>query len=247
MSLAFRPFVYGLVDPAEPGHVRYVGMTTVKASRPYAHMQEARSFSSVSHKIHWIRKVQHEGREPSVLILEQLPERTSVDLVGFVEKCYIKSLRAIGHRLTNIMEGGGNGPHALETKAKISETLMGHQVSEGTRKRSGERIRQYYSKIENRIQRSQSARAAHTETTRLAVSRAQTGRVPDPEMLARRNASIKKAWIKRRAEGKGTHTQATRVLLSAKTSASMTPERREQQRIKAISAWAKKKNHVNDK
>ena len=36
----FRPFVYGLVDPLEPKHVRYVGMSGVRAERPSCHAKE---------------------------------------------------------------------------------------------------------------------------------------------------------------------------------------------------------------
>lgn len=242
MNTEFAPFVYGLVDPQDMGHVRYVGMTTASDQRPYSHMREARNASAASsHKTHWIRKVQREGREPSVIILEQLSVGCSTDLAGFVEKCYIKSLREIGHRLTNIMEGGGNGPHAQETKAKTSATLMGHAVTKESRRKTAEGLRRYYESPESHEKRSEAAKAAHTEETRAAVRRAQTGRVPEPEMLARRNASIKNAWAARKANGGGSHTEETKAFLSAQTSASMTPERRERQRQAALAAWARKK------
>ena len=100
------PFVYGLVDPADVSHVRYVGMAT-GASRPYAHAKEARSPKTrPSHKINWIRLIQSEGREPSVLVLEELPEGASRSFVGQIETMYIDSLKRIGHRLTNITSGG---------------------------------------------------------------------------------------------------------------------------------------------
>lgn len=116
------PFVCGLVDPEYPKHVRYVGMAPVKASRPYKHAREARNSLATTHKFNWIRKVQSEGREPAVLVLESLAQGAPIELLGFIEKCYIKSLRAIGHNLTNASEGGRgrSGPLSLEARANMA-------------------------------------------------------------------------------------------------------------------------------
>jgi hypothetical protein len=118
-----QPFVYGLFDPAEAGHVRYVGMAPSNPSRPYQHAKRARKdLADDSHLMRWIRKIQAEGREPSVMILEQLREETGRAFLGFVESCYIKSLREIGHRLTNENDGGwggSNGPHTPESRVAM--------------------------------------------------------------------------------------------------------------------------------
>lgn len=87
----FQPFVYGLVDPAEVGHIRYVGMATANKYRPLGHLQEARRASSpLTYKVNWIRLLLAEGRKPAVLVLEELPTGTSTEFVGFIESCYIK-------------------------------------------------------------------------------------------------------------------------------------------------------------
>jgi hypothetical protein len=39
----FRPFIYGLVDPLEPAHVRYVGMA-LQWKRPFAHAKRASKY-----------------------------------------------------------------------------------------------------------------------------------------------------------------------------------------------------------
>lgn len=120
---SFQPFVYGLYDPAEAGHIRYVGMAPSRPNRPYQHATYARKATTDgSHLMRWIHKIQAEGREPSVMTLEQLPIGTSRSFLGFVESCYIKSLRKIGHRLTNANDGGwggSNGPHSEESKSRM--------------------------------------------------------------------------------------------------------------------------------
>lgn len=115
----FRPFVYGLVDPAEPRHIRYVGMA-MKANRPYEHSRNARKETKHSHLFHWIRLLQAEGREPEVLILEELCEGASRNFVGEIERLYISSLRGIDHRLTNVSKGGWGG-HAWPEDGRCSE------------------------------------------------------------------------------------------------------------------------------
>ena len=134
-AMSFAPFVYGLVDPDEPTHVRYVGLAGVRASRPYDHAKWARSKRAIATwQVNWIRKVQAAGREPVVLVLEQLAEGASRRMLGFVEACYIKSLLKIGHRLTNVAvsENGGHD-QTPETRTRISGSLKGRQKSDETR------------------------------------------------------------------------------------------------------------------
>jgi hypothetical protein len=130
------PFVYCLVDPAEPGHVRYVGMATRSVSRPAAHLTVALRVSKKpnrpSHTTNWIRALIFDGREPEVRLLEQLPKGASAKLTGFVEQCYIQSLRSIGHDLTNTSAGGHGGfttYHTSEARQRISEAHKGRLKS----------------------------------------------------------------------------------------------------------------------
>ncbi len=121
--MGYRPFIYALFDPAMPSHMRYVGMAPSCASRPYQHAELARKTTTDgSYLLNWIRKIQAEGREPSVMVLEELAEGTSRKFCGFVETCYIKSLRGIGHKLTNTHAGGwggSGGPHTAASIAKM--------------------------------------------------------------------------------------------------------------------------------
>lgn len=157
-------FIYALVDPIEPGHVRYVGMAT-QAIRPYQHaMVACRPSTKPSHLINWVRSIQALHREPQVLVLETCD--VSRQLLGFVEKCYIKSLREIGHRLTNVAEGGDGGATRLgyrnteEQKAAVRNAMLGRPKS-----------------VEHRANLS-------------AARKGRPGHMQSPEEIAKRNASI---------------------------------------------------------
>lgn len=129
----FRPFVYGLVDPAAPGHVRYVGMANVTGQRPYMHAKHARlGRTRLRHLMNWVRSIQAQGRGYSVLVLEELPAGASSKLVGFVEFSYIKALRGIGHDLTNLTDGGdGVINPCQETREKRRVAMLGNQYGKG--------------------------------------------------------------------------------------------------------------------
>jgi hypothetical protein len=132
-----KPFIYALVDPIESRHVRYVGMA-MKAGRPHQHARCARSTrTKATYQINWIRKLQAEGREPAVLVLEELSETSSRRFVGLIERMYIDSLRRIGHKLTNTHEGGYGGDpgdvYTPELRAKIGARHKGFRHSEETK------------------------------------------------------------------------------------------------------------------
>lgn len=125
-----NPFIYGLVDPFEPDHIRYVGMA-MRERRPYEHATRAYQ-QRASHLVHWILKLHADGRNYQIRKLEELEPHTSRKFLGFVEQCYIASLRKIGHNLTNVHEGGlgGNtGAHTPEVRALISRTHTGRVFS----------------------------------------------------------------------------------------------------------------------
>lgn len=195
----FRPFIYGLVDPREPRHVRYVGMAGKYASRPFQHAENARKkVDKHSHLFHWIRSLQIDGLEPGVLILEELPEGAARTFVGNIEKMYILSLREIGHKLTNIAkggDGGDTGPMSEETRKAISDaacgrdwseksrerlsnTLLGHKVTESARADMRRARQKYFSDPENRKKQSDLLKEVHAANPELgrAISAFHTGR-----------------------------------------------------------------------
>jgi hypothetical protein len=173
----FKPFIYGLVDPFEPGHVRYVGMAT-QPRRPYEHAKEARKSTQQTHKLNWIRQVQAVGSEPSVLILEELPEGCDREFLGFVESCYIKSLREIGHKLTNGTDGGeGLVNPTEEVRARISASTRAGQAPEDVREKMRVAARKRWEDPAERLRKSESAKAAMTAERRAVISAANRGRV----------------------------------------------------------------------
>ena len=104
----------------------------MQPKRPHEHARNARRSKEHSYLFHWIRLLQSAGHEPAFLTLEELPDGTARHFVGLVERMYINSLRRIGHRLTNISEGGfgGNaGPVSDETRKKLSDTMRGRVKS----------------------------------------------------------------------------------------------------------------------
>lgn len=188
-----NPFVYALVDPLEPKHVRYVGMASKHVVRPYDHAKEARRTKTHSHKLHWIRSIQAEGRDPDVLILEELSDGTSPTFLGFVESCYIKSLREIGHQLTNVLDGGNGGSSG-------SKALIGHPVSAETRKKLSDAQKGRKHSLEaraklsaamlNRPPMSDATRAKLKNSLRIAWQ-TRSKRSPDVETRAKLSAALK--------------------------------------------------------
>mgnify|MGYP001576037036 CR=1 FL=1 len=126
----FRPFIYGLVDPADPGHVRYVGMSRANARRPFNHAKDALKGRHVNAYLsNWILKIQTDGREPKPLVLEEFAQGTSGRFIGLIETYYIKALRDLGHKLTNITLGGeGWGIPSAEKRKKNSDYMKKYRA-----------------------------------------------------------------------------------------------------------------------
>ena len=97
------PFIYGLVDPLEPEHLRYVGVATRSASRPYSHAKQANANpSTCAHK--WILELQNAGRGYTVVILREFPDETEKSLIIRAEKNFMISAARAGHQLLNYNE-----------------------------------------------------------------------------------------------------------------------------------------------
>lgn len=145
----FQPFIYGLFDPTDPGHIRYVGMA-MQPRRPSEHARRARRGVKHTYLLHWIRLIQSQGREPAVVVLEQFSIGASRLFVGQIERIYINSLRRIGHNLTNVSSGGWGGdcstpesraasaarmrlPRSAEYLANMSAAQKGKKGSEAQR------------------------------------------------------------------------------------------------------------------
>lgn len=263
-----QPFVYGLYDPAEVGHIRYVGMAPSNPSRPYQHAKRAqKDLTDDSYLMHWIRKIQAEGREPSVMILEQLREGTGRKFLGFVESCYIKSLRQIGHRLTNENDGGwggSNGPHSEETRAKMragwtpetrarvgaaaKERNTGTKLSEWTRAKQSKAHQGLVHSEETRLDIGAARRTAWDNATleeRAAhaanVSAAKTGTTATDQTKEILSIAQTAAWARRLAEGYTVSDQHRARNSAAQLGRKQSEETKAKRSASLKAAWARRK------
>lgn len=118
--MGLKNFIYGLEDPLEVGHIRYVGLATHEG-RPKYHEWEALNADYTSHKINWILKLLSEDRTYSTVIIEEFSDDFERDLLCKAEIAYIAEYRKNGHRLTNSSPGGDGGfERSPETLEKMS-------------------------------------------------------------------------------------------------------------------------------
>lgn len=94
-----KSFIYGLTDPRD-GSVRYIGKTTTGMERPRAHRYL--SDGDHTHKAHWILKLQREGLEYGIVVLEECVRED----LSAAECFWIAQGRGLGWRLTNLTKGG---------------------------------------------------------------------------------------------------------------------------------------------
>lgn len=128
-GLVIKSFIYGLVDPKYPDHIRYIGAATNK-HRPMCHLREAHSASYSTYKLNWIRKLLSENRIYTVIILEEFFIDVSKSILTEAEKRHIKEKKQAGHCLTNATDGGdGLLNPSLETRVKLSLKASRHKHS----------------------------------------------------------------------------------------------------------------------
>lgn len=88
---AVKPLVYGLVDPAEPNRIRYVGKTLNGAhNRFLGHLAGRRDGRKRSE---WIAQLLEEHRPPNMVVLETVPVSADLDAR---ERWWITVMRARG-------------------------------------------------------------------------------------------------------------------------------------------------------
>lgn len=149
-------YIYGLVDPAYPGAVRYVGLTTTSLAKRLASHTQGRKQINPSPVRRWIDDLKAtNGRRPAIVELEG--DIAAGDLIG-AERRWITKLRT--PLLLNRRDGGnsaspdrmeeirkkigaankGRKPwiagrhHTLEARALISTAHKGREFSEEHRR-----------------------------------------------------------------------------------------------------------------
>lgn len=83
--------IYGLVDPRQPGVVRYVGSSKNVERRLYGHTHSMCGREKTP-KTEWVRQLRVEGVKPAAVLLEHLPKGVTEELKQKLEQGYIDTL-----------------------------------------------------------------------------------------------------------------------------------------------------------
>lgn len=112
-------FIYALKEPVSED-IRYIGKTTVDVKkRLRQHCSEARLCLQGHRKNYWLRKLLDQGQEPTIEILDEVPESEWQAW----EAAYIQFYLDQGADLVNGTLGGdGMSNPSLETREKISKS-----------------------------------------------------------------------------------------------------------------------------
>lgn len=114
--------IYMLIDPLS-NRIRYVGKCMNLAERLRRHLRDKHP----SHKASWIKSLSQKNLRPIIAELEVC----SVEIWERRERYWIKKFRSLGHKLTNMNEGGvGGGTPSQAVRDKISKALLGKSLSE---------------------------------------------------------------------------------------------------------------------
>lgn len=138
-----RCYLYCLIDPRCPEHIRYIGITRCDLKLRLArHFEEAAYKKSNSYKNNWVRGLIHEGVRPEILLIDSLP---SWEAACKSEIETIKELKALGYKLVNMTDGGegvtkGN-KRSPETVEKLRLAPLGKKQSEETKRKRSEALK----------------------------------------------------------------------------------------------------------
>lgn len=160
------PCIYGLVDPLDISHIRYIGIATSKG-RPEVHLRvalrELEDGKHLGHRANWILKLVSEGRLYLIITVEQMIKGVSRKEICDAEIRHIAEKLALGHKLTNQTQGGDG---VINPSEEIREKHRLHQLG---KKHSVDTLE------------------------RMSESQILFAKM-NPEGLARRNAAVKEAW-----------------------------------------------------
>jgi hypothetical protein len=177
---AFRSssFVYALREVGSEGF-RYVG----KTMRGRTRLLEHRKGTGKSHCCNWIKSVASAGGE-----IEMVPlEYADPDNLCELERKWVSALRAAGHRLTNLTDGG-QGAHGRKLSQSNKTAMLAAQRPHSAEVLHRMRLAQLGKKqspetIERRANRLRGRK--HSEEARSAMSVAKRGHDVSPATRAR--------------------------------------------------------------
>lgn len=138
--------VYGLFDPRQAHAIRYIGFSNNPEGRLRAHLGEARSQSSSTHKTNWLRSLQRDGivaewRPLAVESSRTAAARKEIELIAAAKKA--------GHDLTNSTAGGDS---STEWDGKLRDAHSRRMArlwkSEARREHHAQRMREFWASQE---------------------------------------------------------------------------------------------------
>ena len=200
--------VYTLVDPREPGVVRYVGVTNEPDRRLREHRNRALSGEDRTHCGRWKRKLLTAGFMPVLTVLE------SGQGVGWeeAEARWVAHFRTLhGDLLCNLTEGGrGVRGHVCseatrqkirvihtgmkaspEARQHMSLAQLGRKASPATKAKMSQAHQGCGKSSDHRVKIGEALRGNQNGL----------GRKDSAEVKAKRNAAVRAAWAKRKSQG----------------------------------------------
>lgn len=190
--------IYGLIDPANPTMVRYIGQTRKRlGDRLKEHCRDKKK----SHKRNWIIGLAREGRQPDILALATCTDAAADEQ----ERLHISQHRESGCELLNHTDGGDgmrNWKPSDATRQKMSATRKGkpNPISEEGRQSIIEHLQNRVISDVTRQKMSQARKGKKLpEGTGAKMSKARTGRQLSDEHKSNLRKAIKEWWEKRKA------------------------------------------------
>jgi len=124
--------IYALQDP-RIGHIRYIGLSSRGMRRPNTHLTAVPTRDR-DHRANWLRGLKAAGYEPTIVVVEYCDSDAELSVA---EQFWIEHFKLMGCPLTNLKDGGFNGKHTAESRAKMSEALRGRTLTADHRAKIG--------------------------------------------------------------------------------------------------------------
>lgn len=232
--LPARTFIYALVCP-DSGSIRYIGKSDDPARRLQGHVSVETRRADESHKAHWIRKLQREGKRPTVRVIFRVHDEMRWQVA---ERFFISAARSFGLPLTNRTEGGDGLSFINEVdrdrwRERLTEARIELWRDETYRARTIELSKAGLARPEVRAKVSAN-RIAHRNAPDAVAKQSDDTKAAwrDPESRAKRIAGIKAAWA--RPEVIAKRSESLRKTLA-------TPQARAIKAAASKAMWAKRK------
>ena len=119
-------YIYTLVDPREPEHVRYVGKADDPKARFRQHLHSVKTYKKRRYVYCWIGSLLKVGVTPDMNIIEEVAYKVKEDWASR-EQHWISLYRISGHKLTNLTEGG-DGIEGFKHSEECKKRMNAHRI-----------------------------------------------------------------------------------------------------------------------